>query len=55
MKRFALIVLVLAAVALVPAHVLVQEPGSPMTVIPIAKGPFNFPAGYQRMGRSRFV
>ena len=47
MKRFALIGLVLAAVALVPAHVRVQEPGYPMTVIPIAKGPFNFPPGYQ--------
>ena len=46
MKRFALIVLVLAAVALVPARP-GQEPGYPMTVIPIAKGPFNFPAGYQ--------
>jgi len=47
MKRFAVPILVAAAVALVPVSVRVQEPGYPMTLIPIAKGPFNFPPGYQ--------
>src|SRR5262245_21097135 len=46
MKRFAVVILVLAAVVLLSATVRVQEPGYPMTVIPIAKGPFNFPPGY---------
>ena len=47
MKRFAVPLLVAAAVALVPVGVRVQEPGYPMTLIPIAKGPFDFPQGYQ--------
>lgn len=39
----------LGAVALValPFGLQAQEPGYPQTVIPIAKGPFTFPAGYQ--------
>ena len=36
-----------AAVAFAPSGMLAQEAGYPITVIPIAKGPFNFPPGYQ--------
>src|ERR1700752_4708152 len=46
MKRFALPIL-MAAAALMPVSARAQEPGYPMTLIPIAKGPFNFPPGYQ--------
>jgi glyoxylase-like metal-dependent hydrolase (beta-lactamase superfamily II) len=45
--RFAAPLLVAAAVALWPVSVRVQDAGYPVTVIPIAKGPFTFPAGYQ--------
>jgi len=44
--RTLLLVGVVALVAL-PFGMQAQEPGHPETVIPIAKGPFNFPAGYQ--------
>ena len=44
--RTLLLVGVVALVAL-PFGMRAQEPGHPETVIPIAKGPFNFPAGYQ--------
>ena len=35
------------ALAALPFGMQAQEPGYPQTVIPIAKGPFTFPAGYQ--------
>lgn len=35
------------AIAALPALAWGQTAGYPMTIIPIAKGPFNFPAGYQ--------
>src|SRR5690349_2628450 len=40
---------VAAAIAVLPApgFVQAQESGYPQTVIPIAKGPFTFPPGYQ--------
>jgi cyclase len=41
------LVLGLAAMAAVPAMVLAQQAGYPITVIPTGKGPFTFPAGYQ--------
>jgi cyclase len=47
MKRLAVVILVLAAVTLLPARVRGQEPGYPVTIIPIAKGPFTFPVEYQ--------
>src|SRR5262245_2802917 len=49
MKRHALILMVLAvsALATLPAPARAQEAGYPITLIPIAKGPFNFPPGYQ--------
>ncbi len=37
----------LAAVSATPRAALAQEPGYPITLIPPAKGPFTFPAGYQ--------
>ena len=46
-RRFLLTLL--AAVAIAgpgPSGVSAQEPGYPVTVIPIAKGPFTFPPGY---------
>jgi cyclase len=37
----------MVALATAPAGMRAQEGAYPQTVIPIAKGPFNFPAGYQ--------
>src|SRR5579872_7178641 len=40
-------VLLLCTVAAVSTSVWAQEPGYPITVVPPAKGPFEFPPGYQ--------
>src|SRR5262245_55677540 len=45
--RTLLFVTALAAGASVPSQTTAQEPGYPQTIIPPAKGPFTFPAGYQ--------
>lgn len=42
-----LLILGSLGLAAVPFGIRAQESGYPVTVIPIAKGPFNFPAGYQ--------
>jgi glyoxylase-like metal-dependent hydrolase (beta-lactamase superfamily II) len=42
-----LLTLGLAALAALPQGMWAQESGYPITLIPPAKGPFNFPAGYQ--------
>jgi cyclase len=47
MKKYVLVVVGLAALALMPATVRTQEAGYPIEVIPPGKGPFTFPAGYQ--------
>ena len=47
MKKRALLMLGMAAMAAVPAMVGAQRAEYPMTVIAPAKGPFTFPAGYQ--------
>ena len=47
MKKRALLMLGMAAMAAVPAMVWAQRAEYPMTVIAPAKGPFTFPAGYQ--------
>ena len=47
MKKIALLILGLAAMAALPATVRTQEAGYPVEVIAPGKGPFTFPAGYQ--------
>src|ERR1051325_7555213 len=47
MKTRALWWLAVAALAVVPASVQVQEGGYPVEIVPPGKGPFTFPAGYQ--------
>jgi glyoxylase-like metal-dependent hydrolase (beta-lactamase superfamily II) len=47
MKRRALSLLGVAALAAIPLMVWAQEAGYPITVIAPGKGPFTFPAGYQ--------
>src|SRR6185436_16773236 len=47
MKKYVLVMVGLAALALMPATVRTQEAGYPIEVIPPGKGPFTFPAGYQ--------
>jgi cyclase len=47
MKRRALSLLGVAALAAVPLMVRAQEAGYPITVIAPGKGPYTFPAGYQ--------
>jgi glyoxylase-like metal-dependent hydrolase (beta-lactamase superfamily II) len=47
MKNHARMSLAAAVIAALPAIILAQQPGYPMTVIPTGKGPFTFPAGYQ--------
>ena len=47
MRKRAWLVLGLVAMAAVPAMVLAQQAGYPITVIPTGKGPFTFPTGYQ--------
>jgi cyclase len=46
-KRRALVLLGVAAMAAVPAMVLAQRAEYPITVIPTGKGPYTFPEGYQ--------
>lgn len=43
----AVVVLGVAVMLAIPAAVLAQEPGYPITVIPTGKGPYTFPDGYQ--------
>src|SRR5262245_31849841 len=47
MKRCALFVLSVAAIAAVPTRVWAQEPRYPITLIAPGKGPYTFPEGYQ--------
>src|SRR5258706_16247069 len=47
MKKLALVVVGVAALAAIPASVWTQEAGYPVTVIAPGKGPFTFPPGYQ--------
>src|SRR5262249_31195859 len=47
MKKIALLMLGLAALATLPATVRTQEAGYPIEVIAPGKGPFTFPTGYQ--------
>jgi glyoxylase-like metal-dependent hydrolase (beta-lactamase superfamily II) len=47
MKHHARVSLAVAALSALPAIVLAQQAGYPITVIPTGKGPFTFPAGYQ--------
>jgi cyclase len=47
MKKRALLLLGVAALAAIPAMVRAQGAQYPMTVIPPGKGPYTFPAGYQ--------
>jgi cyclase len=47
MKKRALLLLGVAALAAVPLMVWAQEAGYPITVIAPGKGPYTFPAGYQ--------
>ena len=46
-KRRASLLLALAALIAIPRADRAQEAGYPVTLIPPAKGPFTFPAGYQ--------
>ena len=47
MKKRALLLLGVAAMAAIPAMVWAQEAKYPITVIPPGKGPYTFPQGYQ--------
>ena len=47
MRKRAWFVLTLATMAALPAMILAQQAGYPITVIPTGKGPYTFPAGYQ--------
>ena len=46
MKHHARLSLAAAALAALPAILLAQQAGYPITVIPTGKGPYTFPAGY---------
>src|SRR5215475_8194932 len=47
MKKYLILVLGLAALAVMPATVRTQEAGYPIELIPPGKGPFTFPQGHQ--------
>src|SRR5262245_9217988 len=47
MRKRALLLCALAALAIIPVRVWVQEAGYPITLIPPGKGPYTFPQGYQ--------
>src|SRR5262245_37204325 len=47
MKNHARLSLAIAVISALPAIILAQQAGYPITVIPPGKGPFTFPAGYQ--------
>ena len=47
MKNHARLSLGVAVIAALPAIILAQQAGYPITVIPTGKGPFTFPTGYQ--------
>ncbi len=47
MKSHARVFLAATVIAALPAIILAQQAGYPVTVIPTGKGPFTFPAGYQ--------
>jgi glyoxylase-like metal-dependent hydrolase (beta-lactamase superfamily II) len=47
MKNHARVSLAVAVISALPAIMLAQQAGYPITVIPTGKGPFTFPAGYQ--------
>src|SRR6187397_1559549 len=47
MKHHARVSLAVAVLSALPAIILAQQAGYPITVIPTGKGPFTFPAGYQ--------
>src|SRR6187397_2158214 len=46
MKHHARVSLAVAVLSALPAIILAQQAGYPITVIPTGKGPFTFPAGY---------
>jgi cyclase len=47
MKNHARLSWGVALIAALPAIIVAQQPGYPITVVPTGKGPFTFPAGYQ--------